>query len=390
MAAAQKIRELIKLAAFRIVYPITYRLFCLLPQKRAALFCEVRSGSLTDTYKPICRELKKRGFPFKIFYIHNNKGGMSYLLRYLKLCAVMPRYSVIFVNDTCNLFGAFKFRKNTRIIQTWHSCGAFKKWGYSIAGLSFGENAETLDKFPAHKNYSLVTVSSPECIPHFNEAFGFKEPSCVKAVGVARTDRFFSKHCREEAFKKLYEVCPQAKNKKTILYAPTYRGDADNAKPPKQFSISGLTSALPGYVLLIKQHGFVSARTEIPADSADRAFDVSDKMNIEQLLFVSDICITDYSSLIFEYALFERPMIFYAYDLEEFYDYRGSYYRYDGDFLPGEIALTENELFELVKKAAAGEYDKNRIRSFRERFMSACDGHSAERIANYVTEAAKS
>ena len=387
----KKLREAVKLIAFRAVYPAAYALGCLRPMdKGLTLFCEVRHGFLTDSFVPICRELERRGCRCRVFYIHNNAGGMGYLLRYLKLCFILPRAGTILIDDTCNLFGAFKLRRGCRLIQTWHSCGAFKKWGYSIAGLSFGQEPEQLDKYPAHTNYSLVTVSSRECIPYFNEAFGFDRSGrrCVRATGVARTDYFFDESNRKAAFEKLYEKYPQAKGRKVLLYAPTYRGDADDAQPPKMFDIAKMVDTVgDGAVLLIKQHGFVGAKTRIPESCRGRAFDVSDSMRIEELLFVSDAVITDYSSLIFEYSLFLRPMVFYAYDLDEFYDYRGFYYRYDNDFLPGEIVREESGLYTAVVKALTGAdaAERERLARFRDRFMGACDGHSAERIANYIT-----
>lgn len=381
------LKSVCKFAAFKIVYPLTYRICCLRKRRQGlTLFCEVRHDFLTDSYRPIYDKLKAGGVPTEVFYIHNNSGGLSYLKRYFKLCIILPTAETILIDDTCNLFGAFKFRKGTKLIQTWHSCGAFKKWGYSIAGLSFGQEPEDLDKYPAHRNYTLVTVSSEECIPHFNEAFGFSDAtSCVRATGVARTDYFFCEANRRRAFERLYEVCPAAENKKVILYAPTYRGDADDAQPPEMFDIPKMMDRPDGCILLIKQHGFVKKPTFIPPECADRVFDVSKDMKIEELLFVSDVCITDYSSLIFEYSLFERPMVFYAYDLEDFYDYRGFYYKYDNDFLPGEITRTEQELFSAVDRAVNGGCDVGAVRRFRKRFMNACDGRSAERIANYIT-----
>lgn len=381
------LKSVCKFAAFKVIYPLTYRLFCLKKMhNNRVLFCEVRHDFLTDSYRAIYENLNAReDIQTQIFYIHNNSGGLSYLKRYFRLCMILPAAGTILIDDTCNLFGAFKLREGTKLIQTWHSCGAFKKWGYSIAGLSFGQDPDELDKYPAHTNYTLVTVSSEECIKHFNEAFGFDEPSCVKATGVARTDYFFDENNRERAYERLYEVCPKAKGKKIILYAPTYRGDADAANPPEMFDISELKRIADGCVLLIKQHGFVREKTPIPESCADFAFDASDKLKIEDLLFVSDICVTDYSSLIFEYSLFENPMIFYAYDLDSFYDYRGFYYKYDNDFLPGEIVKTQEELFEAIKRAAEQGCDTSEVRRFRERFMGACDGHSAERIVGYIT-----
>ncbi|MCD8095429.1 MAG: CDP-glycerol glycerophosphotransferase family protein [Ruminococcus sp.] len=383
------LREFVKLAAFKVIYPLTYKLFCIRKQQgELTLFCEVRHDFLTDSFSPIYSELNRRGKPTRVFYIHNNSGGLSYLARYLKLCAILPTAGTVMIDDTCNLFGAFRLRKGSRLIQTWHSCGAFKKWGYSIASLSFGQEPKQLDRYPAHINYSLVTVSSDECIHCFNEAFGFDKTGkdCVKAIGVARSDWFFDKQNISGSYKRLYEACPAAEGKKVILYAPTYRGDADNAKAPEMFDIASLMERLDGYVLLIKQHGFVRERTRIDESCMDFAFDVSGKLTIEELICVSDVCITDYSSLIFEYSLFERPMVFYACDLDEFYDYRGFFYDYDESFLPGEIALTQKELFDAVQRAVDLSFDQDRIRSFRDRFMGACDGNSTKRIVEYILD----
>ena len=386
------LRDAVKALMFRAVYPFIYSICCLRPlNRRLVLFCEVRHGELTDSFIPIVRGLEKQGEPYRVFYIHNNRGGLGYLWRYFRLCMILPTAGTVLIDDTCNLFGAFRLRKGSRLIQTWHSCGAFKKWGYSIAGLSFGQEPDELDRYPAHTNYSLVTVSSKECIPHFDNAFGFDRESFgrrspVRATGIARTDYFFDDKNRIGAYDRLYDVCPEARGRKVILYAPTYRGDADNAQPPAMFDIGRMMNEVgQGSVLLIKQHGFVRKKTAIPEECGSFAFDVSDKLRIEDLLFVSDAVITDYSSLIFEYSLFLRPMVFYAPDLSEFYDYRGFYYKYDNDFLPGEITRTEEELFPAVRRALEGEYDTSALERFRARFMGSCDGHSTDRIIRYIT-----
>ncbi len=384
------IKKIVKWLAFRVVYPCAYRIGCLKRQNpRKVIFAEVRHPFLTDSYRLIYEELKKKpDFSLEIVYLVTNSGGLSYLWRYLKLCFKMGSAGCILCDDTCNLFGAFKLRKGTKLIQTWHSCGAFKKWGECISDLSFGEDIEELRKYPAHTNYTLCTVSSEECIGPFKAAFGLPEENrCVKAVGVSRTDVFFRLENRIKAFQSFAEACPEAdaarrEGKKIMLYAPTYRGDADKAYIPEKLDITMMKNALGGeYVLLIKRHGFVRKKWDIPAGCEDFAFDVSRNMNIEDLLFVSDLCITDYSSLIFEYSLFERPMYFFAFDLDEFYDYRGFFYDYE-EFAPGPIVKTTAE---LTKKIKSGEsFDRDRIKAFRDRFMGACDGNSTRRIVDYI------
>lgn len=385
------IKKIVKWLAFRVIYPCAYRVGCirrLNPKK--VIFAEVRHSFLTDSYRLIYEQLKKLpDYRLEVVYLVTNSGGPGYLWRYLKLCFKMGSAGCILCDDTCNLFGAFKLRKGTKLIQTWHSCGAFKKWGECISDLSFGEDIEELRKYPAHTNYTLCTVSSEECIAPFKAAFGLpEENSCVKAIGVSRTDVFFREENKVRAFENLEKACPEANSarkagKKLMLYAPTYRGDADKAYIPEELDIPLMKSALgDDYVLLIKRHGFVKRKWDIPKDCEDFAFDISESMKIEDLLFVSDICITDYSSLIFEYSLFERPMYFFAFDLDEFYDYRGFFYDYN-EFVPGPIVKTSAE---LTKKIKTGEgFDKSALKAFRERFMGACDGNSTKRIVDYIT-----
>ena len=105
-------------------------------------------------------------------------------------------------------------------------------------------------------------------------------------------------------------------------------------------------------------------------------------MEISRLLCVSDICISDYSSLIFEYALFERPMIFYAPDLQEYFDERGFYYDYD-TLTPGPVFSDQEQLIAYIREIDE-RFDRQQIADFRERFMSACDGHATKRILDYI------
>jgi len=142
------------------------------------------------------------------------------------------------------------------------------------------------------------------------------------------------------------------------------------------------------YVLLIKLHphlvkGF-NARTFVPEYMKDFAIKPHPSYPIENLLCAADIVISDYSSLIFEYSLLERPMIFYPYDLEEYEKGRAFYYDYCS-FVPGEIVRDTDGIIEEVK-ALEKHFDKRRVVDFKEKFMSACDGRSTERIFEQITK----
>ena len=198
-------------------------------------------------------------------------------------------------------------------------------------------------------------------------------------TGISRSDIFYDEDAKKAAQEKLLSVVPQAKGKKVILYAPTFRGRVARAKTPNALDIAAFGDALgKDYILLFKLHPFVKKRTAIPEGYENFAFDLTDDMSIEELLFVADICISDYSSLVFEYSLFEKPMIFFAFDLDNYYDWRGFYYDYK-DFVPGPIHTTTEEMIDYIRHVDE-RFDKNRVQEFRQKFMSACDGHATERI----------
>ena len=96
----------------------------------------------------------------------------------------------------------------------------------------------------------------------------------------------------------------------------------------------------------------------------------------------ADLLISDYSSLIFEYALLERPMVFFAYDLDTYDEERGFYQPYRS-FVPGPIAANTSELISAVQRVD-GKCSAQ-VLKFKEDYMSACDGHAVERLLGLIS-----
>ena len=109
----------------------------------------------------------------------------------------------------------------------------------------------------------------------------------------------------------------------------------------------------------------------------DFVFDGSTTVKIETALCAADILIADYSSLIFEYSLLNKPMLFYAYDLEEYEHDRSFYFDYKS-FVPGKIVINNDEIIKAIQDK---DFRADRIPTFREKFMGACDGECVKRIA---------
>ncbi len=374
----------ITLLTLSFLYPLIYKKHSKNPvDESKVLFLIIRKKGLTDNFRILYDTLKNEtDYTLHCHFLESDSvSKKEYIRRCTAYIKDLATAKYVFLDEATHLTGKTDIRTETFITQLWHGCGAFKKFGYSTVDSSFGANKTVLDRYPPNKGYSLVTVSSAEVIPHFEGAMGYSDKKgIVKATGCSRTDKFFDKEYIDKAYSRLYELFPAAKDKRIILYAPTYRGNVEHASHPDMLDIKKLSSGLSDeYVLITKYHPVVKNRPEIPVDT-DRnfAFDFTDKMSINELLCVTDICISDYSSLIFEYSLFEKPMIFFAYDLDEYLDERGFYYIYD-EFVPGPVAKNTEEIIEYIRKIDK-TFDKKTVIDFKEKFMDCCDGKATRRI----------
>lgn len=372
---------------FRIVFPLGYKHYIKGKKikRKKAVFVEVRFDEITDSFRLVYDRMKVDGFDVHEQFIENIKPGKwGYIKRCLRMLEDISDAHYVFLNDACNVTSCIPLRKGTKIYQLWHACGAFKKFGMSTAELIFGDNRKSLEKYPNYGNLSYVTVSSPEVIWAYEEAMNLKDTKTqVVATGVSRTDVFYDQHFIEQSKAAVYSVCPAAENKKIILYAPTFRGRVAKAESPDCLDIPAMKRALGDeYVLLIKHHPFVKQPPVVPEDCADFAMDVTKILEIDQLLCASDVCVSDYSSLIFEYSLFERPMIFFAYDLDDYFDWRGFYYNYD-ELTPGPVVKETEEIIDYIRHLDT-RFDQAQVHAFKEKFMSSCDGHATDRIMALV------
>ena len=285
----------------------------------------------------------------------------------------------IIANDSSDLFGQMKKRRGQHFLNTWHGCGAFKRFGLGTAGKIFGDSEKVIRKYPLHPDYDILTTSSPEVEWAYVQSIGAeKHPESVRGIGVSRSDVFYQDDFIKQAFVNFYSKVPQAKGKKVILYAPTFRGRVRAGTTPNMLNLSMFYENFhDDYVLVYKYHPYSKDLPNIEPAYRDFAFDLTN-MEIDTLLCVADICISDYSSLIFEYSLFERPLISFVYDLDNYFDWRGFYYSFE-EYAPGPICYTNNEMVDYILHVDE-RFDKEKVHAFRQKFMSACDGHATERI----------
>ena len=372
----------------KILYPRIYKKYSKQPvDENKVVFVEIRLPSLTNSLQLLYDKLyMETELDLHCHFLRNTfVSRKEYRERCKAFIADIATAKYVFMDEATNVNGCFEMRPETVVTQLWHGCGAFKKFGFSTADAIFGASRKDMENYPFNKNYTHVTVSSPDVIWAYEEAMRYThESGVVKALGSSRTDIFYDEEFIKSAFDELYEKFPAAKGKKVILYAPTFRGRVAKAKSPNVLNLNELYDVFGNeYVVIMKHHPLVRKRPAIPEELAGSfAVDFTTDMSIETLLCVSDICISDYSSLVFEYSLFERPMIFLAHDLEDFFDWRGFYYDYD-ELTPGPVVKTTQEVIDYISDID-NLFDKQAVKDFRNKFMCSCDGHATERIIRTV------
>jgi Putative glycosyl/glycerophosphate transferases involved in teichoic acid biosynthesis TagF/TagB/EpsJ/RodC len=367
------------------IYPHEYRKYASAPiNEKKVVFIEMRYADITNSVRILYDEIIQN-YDLEI-HTHFLRSGFARRLETLRLAKAMIRdiatAKYIFIDDASHVCAALKLRDETKFVQLWHGCGAFKKFGFSTAELIFGESKKVQEKYRGYGPYSLVTVSSPEVAWAYEEAM--RVPcEVIKPIGISRTDVFFDEQFIAKQRDKLTAFMPESRNKKVILYAPTFRGRVAKAKSPNVLDVELFKEHLSAeYVLVMKHHPMVKRVPRIAEEYQDFARDLTKEFEIDELLCIADICISDYSSLIYEYSLFEKPMVFYAYDLEKYGDWRGFYYSYE-ELTPGPI-FTENEEMISYIEHVDDKFDIEQVRAFKEKFMSACDGQSTKRIMDFT------
>jgi CDP-ribitol ribitolphosphotransferase len=378
------VRPILRYALYKKVIPALYRRYAKQPiDERKVIFIERHKPALSDNFLLLAAALEgDERVDVSVICLRQREKGTH--RRNLNLVKEMATAKYIFINDALPTLNCAPLREETIVTQTFHACGAFKKFGYSVADKKFGDDRRGMEKYPLYQNQTYVTVSSENVVWAYAEAMGIDPASeVIRPTGVSRTDVFFDDDFIREARSRFEDMIPGIDGKKIILYAPTFRGLIKDAHAPRMPDLRVLADKLSDeYIIVVNQHFLVKDPPRIPDEFKEFAFDVTGMAKIDDLICVADVCISDYSSLIFEYSLFERPMIFYAYDLDDYFDERGFYYNYH-DLTPGPVCVNAEEIADYIADIDRC-FDGDAIREFREKFMGACDGKATERIIDMV------
>ncbi|WP_026909357.1 CDP-glycerol glycerophosphotransferase family protein [Paucisalibacillus globulus] len=282
----------------------------------------------------------------------------------------------IFIDTYFAFLSVSNFKPSVICTQLWHAVGAMKKFGLEDHSVKHRSKTAKRRFKEVYKRFDFVVIGSENMKVIFKRAFGINDNQLIR-TGVPRTDFFFNEDEKSHAIQKMKEEFPIMEDKKVLLYAPTYR---DN-----QFVVSDLALELPKmqeklgeeYVLFLSLHPAV--KMKFHNHYADFVFDVSD-YHINHISLVSDILITDYSSIPFEFAILHKPIIFFAYDLDKYEEDRGLWDKYE-NLVPGPIAKSTDELIHIIQY---NEFDIEKLIQFGDEWNRYSTGNSSERLIKAI------
>lgn len=313
------------------------------------------------------------------------KRSVKEKIRLIKMISV-SKY--ILLDDFSASIACMVPRKNQQVVQLWHGPGAFKKIGFSRGD----KKRNIFSKYGDHRNYTKAIVTADDIVDCYKEGFGMKNKGKVKATGFPRTDCFFDKDYIEKKQNYFYEQYPELKNKKVVLFAPTYRGE--NLKVAdydfSKLDLDKIYDALGSeYAFVFKWHPAIYNNMERDilenydfTKYKDFYYDLSKYRDINDLLLISDILITDYSSVIFDYVLLDKPVIYFTYDLDEYESERGLYFPFK-DYVYGSVV---KDCSSLIKAIKLEKMEKKKRKEFINKFMVACDGNSTKKTYEFIFE----
>ena len=336
---------------------------------------------LWGNLKYIDEGLRRHGLDqkYKIDYSFRKAvGSHKSVLSWMKLIYKIAQQDYIFVDDYVPIFGFLKLNDRTKLIQVWHAGEGFKAVGYC----RFGKEGSPFPCGSCHKQYDYALTGSRKLVKVFAEVFGIEEEAFLP-VGMPRLDGFLDEDKISAFRQEFYEQYSYLKNKKIILFAPTYRGTGQK-EAYYDYTWLDLKEIYDfcgeDYVFMVKMHPFVHEAIQIPEAYRDRIVDFAKYPNINDLYYVTDLLITDYSSNYFEYSLMKKPVLFFTPD-RELYELSRGVHRSVKESAPGKVCDTFKEMMDAMRNE---DYEVEKIYQFVEDNFSQYDGKATDKAIQYV------
>lgn len=354
-----------------------YKLFKKLKTKNKITFISRQSNRTSIDFSLLAKEIEKEDANIKVVILNRelNKDIISKIFYFFHMFIQMYHIAtskVVILDGYCILISILEHKKDLKVIQIWHALGSLKKFGYSTLGKKDGRGYKIAQLMNMHKNYDYILTSSKISEPFFREAFNAKKENML-IMSLPRVDYLQSQKYKEDIKNKFYKVYRKCDDKKeNILYCPTHR---KNEKLEIDDMISYINFSR--YNFIIKLHnGKEYVYTE------ENVYHKKTDFTGMDLLHVADYIITDYSAIVYEASIAEKPIYFYTYDYDKYMDDRGWYIDYSKE-MPGPIFSEFKEIMKLIQDK---KYDIAKVTEFKDKYIDDLSDNVTNKLVKFILQ----
>lgn len=322
-----------------------YFFFKLAPVRNKVVFISRQSNTPSADFIQLRERINQRYGDIQVVMLCKTLDGhaagkIAYCFHMLRQMAALATSRVAVLDSYCILASCLHHKKELTIIQMWHALGCSKKFGLSILDMPSGSSSKLAHAMHMHQQYDLVFASAEICRPFFAQAFGTPVEKII-VQPLPRVDGLTDPANIEQTRQAIISRYPALAGKTAVLYAPTFRKDETVMQQQTDQLLKAFDFSR--FNLIVSLHPLSKLTIADSRVISDRQF------TSLQWAMAADIVITDYSAVVYEFALLNKPMLFWAFDKEEYAATRSFYIDYDSE-MPGPICLqTAGLLAELAK-----------------------------------------
>lgn len=350
-------------------------------EKPVVMFYSEQNDTIKGNLIAVYDKMMERGLDKDFEFIFSayplvQKGGRP-MKAWFKLMRELARADFVFTDDHDPTLNWLELEPKTKIIQLWHAGAGYKSSGYSRWG-----HKGCPAPFSAHRQYSYGIAGSKHIAHFFSEVFGINTEQ-ILPLGMPRMDEYIDENHRKKVEAELRKKYPMINGKKVVLFAPTYRGKnrSDADYPYEQMDLDRFYDLCGDeWVVLFKMHPWTNRKVPLEERHKDRMIDVGAGTNINDMFYITDLLITDYSSCVFEYSLMKKPMMFYAFDMVQYSFSRGFHRDYKSS-TPGKVCETFDELMEAFEKK---DFEYEKVAPYIEEHFDYVDTHASDRVIDWI------
>lgn len=359
---------------------LIYKLFKLLPQQDKVTIISRQSNDPSLDIEMVSRKIPELYPEYKVIVLCKLLGSsigakIKYIMHMFVQMYHIATSKIIILDSYCILVSILDHRKSLKIFQMWHSIGTMKKFGYSILDKTEGSSSKIAHLMKMHANYDYIFAAGDGYRDHLSQGFNYPIEKIV-TMPLPRVEVLKNKDYAVKTREKIYTVYPQLKAKKTITYMPTLRKVTDSDLVTAMHDLCHSID-YDKYNLVIKAHPLTDL-----ADFDSSLAIVDHSFSSFDMLFVSDIIISDYSCIMYEAAVLKKPIYLYAYDYDEYMETRDIYMDFDAE-VPGPICRNATE---LITHIDSGNYDYDKLDRFLNKYVYMGSDHETEDMVKFIFE----